>query len=78
MSVYGDLKVDHISPQGISTRVGMANGIAVYTPNSRRKFQFSLSKIQGVDFTSGKLHISFSAPSDVKPATYAEAELIIQ
>lgn len=77
MSVYGDLKVDHISPQNITTRVGIANGIAVYTPNEIRRFQFNLNKIQGVDFTSGKLHITFSAPSDVKPATYAEAELII-
>jgi len=77
MSVYGDLKVDHISPQGVSTRVGVANGIAIYTPNSRRKLQFSLNKVQEVDFTSGKLHITFSAPSDIKPATYAEAELII-
>ncbi|MCA1742306.1 MAG: hypothetical protein LC630_07575, partial [Bacteroidales bacterium] len=29
-SVYGDLAVDHVSPQGTVTKVGMANGVAVY------------------------------------------------
>jgi hypothetical protein len=74
-SVYGDLAVDHVSPQGIVTRVGAANGIAVYTPNTARRFQFNLNKVPGVDFKSGKLLVVFSASSDVKPARYAEAEL---
>jgi hypothetical protein len=74
-SVYGDLAVDHVSPQGIVTRVGAANGIAVYTPNTARRFQFNLNKVPGVDFRSGKLLVVFSASSDVKPVRYAEAEL---
>jgi P pilus assembly chaperone PapD len=77
-SVYGDLTVDHVSPQGKVTRVGVANGIAVYTPNLIRHFQFSLNKVQGVDFSTGKLLVIFSAPSDVKPARYAEAELSLR
>jgi hypothetical protein len=78
MSVYGDLTVDHVSPQGKITRVGIANGIAVYTPNSIRRFQFNLNNLSGIDFKSGTLRIIYSAPSDVKPARYAEAELPIQ
>jgi hypothetical protein len=78
MSVYGDLVVDHISPQGKITRAGIANGIAVYTPNTVRRFQFNLNKIPGIDYRSGTLRIRYSAPSDVKPAKYAEAELILQ
>lgn len=74
-SVFGDLAVDHVSPQGTVTSVGIANGIAVYTPNTTRKFQFRLNKVPGIDFNSGKLIIRYSAPSDVKPLTYAEAEL---
>lgn len=74
-SVYGDLTVDHISTQGKVTRVGIANGIAVYTPNASRLFQLPLNKVQGADFRSGTLRIIFSAPSDVKPVRYAEAEL---
>jgi len=77
-SVYGDLAVDHVSPQGKVTRVGAANGIAVYTPNSARRFQFNLNKMPGVDFRTGKLLVVFSASSDVKPAKLAEAELLLR
>jgi hypothetical protein len=74
-SVYGDLAVDHVSPQGTVTRVGAANDIAVYTPNTARRFQFNLNKVPGVDLKSGKLLVVFSASSDVKPVKLAEAEL---
>ncbi|HLP74825.1 MAG TPA: hypothetical protein VK155_18110 [Bacteroidales bacterium] len=74
-SVYGDLTVYHISSQGRETKVAMANGIAVYTPNNRRIFKLNLNKVPGVDYTTGTLRTIFSAPSDVKPERYAEAEL---
>jgi len=77
-SVYGDLAVDHISSDGAITRVGIANGIAVYTPNSIRYFQFGLNKIPGVDYKSGKLLVVFSSSSDVKPEKFAEAELLLK
>jgi len=77
MSFYGDLAVDHISAQGKVTRVGVANGVAVYTPNTTRRFQFNLNKTEGVDFKSGKLRVTYSAPSDVKPVKYAEAEMAL-
>jgi len=75
MSFYGDLTVDHISPQGRIIRVGIANGVAVYTPNTTRRFQFNLNNVQGVNFRTGTLRVIYTAPSDVKPARYAEAEL---
>jgi hypothetical protein len=75
MSVYGDITVDYISTQGKITRVGVANGVAVYTPNTLRQFQFNLNIVPGVDFRSGTLRVIYSAPSDVKPLRYAEAEL---
>jgi hypothetical protein len=78
MSVYGDLAIDHISPQGTITRVGIANGLAIYTPNALRKFQMNLNPAQGVDFAAGKLRVTFSASSDVKPEKYAEAELVLR
>jgi P pilus assembly chaperone PapD len=76
-SVYGDLAVDHVSLQGTVTRVGIANGVAVYTPNTRRRFEFSLINTEGIDLKSGRLIIIFSAPSDVKPEKYAEAVLML-
>ena len=78
MSVFGDITVDHISTRGEITRVGMANGVAVYTPNTVRKFQFNLSKIPGVDFNTGNIRVIYSAPSDVKPVRYAEAEIVLR
>jgi P pilus assembly chaperone PapD len=78
MSVYGDLAIDYISPQGTTTRVGIANGVAVYTPNNVRKFSLRLNRIVGVDFHSGRLHLTYSASSDVKPAIYAESELSLK
>jgi P pilus assembly chaperone PapD len=77
MSVYGDLTVDHISTDGKISRVGIANGIAVYTPNTVRKVRFNLNNIAGVDFRAGTLRVIYSAPSDVKPVRYAEAELTL-
>jgi hypothetical protein len=77
-SVYGDLKVDHISPQGKVTKVGAANGIAVYTPNLTRQFKFSLYDVPEVDFSSGKLLIEFSSSSDVRLEKYAKSELVLQ
>jgi len=76
-SVYGDISVDHVSPLGTVTRVGIANGIAVYTPNTRRSFEFSLFNDKGVDYRAGNLLVIYSAPSDVKPEKYAEAELML-
>lgn len=76
-SVYGDITVDHISPQGVVTRVGTANGIAVYTPNTKRSFEFGLYSDKGVNYGSGKLLVIYSAPSDMKPEKYAEAELML-
>lgn len=75
MSVYGDLSVTHISPSGKKTNVGKANGIAVYTPNAARRFQVALFRNTGVDFSSGTLHVEYSAPSDAKSMKFAEADL---
>ncbi len=78
ISVYGDLVVNHISSQGKATRVGVANGIAVYTPNLVRNFAVNLTPPEGVNLKSGKIRVTYSAPSDVKPEKYAEAELVLR
>lgn len=75
MSVYGDLTVTHVSAEGTETIVGVVNGIAVYTPNALRKFRLELNPPEGVSLDSGKLLITYNAQSDVKPETYASAQL---
>lgn len=75
MSVYGDLTVTHVSAEGTETIVGVVNGIAVYTPNALRRFRLELNPPEGVRLDSGKLLITYNAQSDVKPETYASAQL---
>lgn len=75
MSIYGDINVFHIDQAGKETKVGTVNGIAIYTPNQKRTFQFNLNKAEGIDFSKGRLKAVFSASSDVKPEKYAEAEV---
>jgi hypothetical protein len=75
MSVYGDLKVVHIAPDGKETVVGTANGISVYTPNQIRRFSMDIINKSNVDLHSGKLKITYSAQSDAKPEKFAEAIL---
>jgi hypothetical protein len=75
MSVYGDILVDHISPDGKTTRVGSANGVAVYTPNTIRKFKFNLNRVPGIDFSKGTLKIRYTVSSDIKKPINAETEV---
>jgi hypothetical protein len=76
-SVYGSLSVTHVSEDGTTTEVGLAKGIAVYTPNNIRKFNLNLINTEGLDLSSGKLKIIFSSISDIDQEIYDEAELIL-
>jgi P pilus assembly chaperone PapD len=78
MSSYGDIKVTHIAPDGKETLVGAVNGIAVYTPNQIRRFAMELDRKDNVDLHSGKLKVTYSAPSDAKPEIFAESILNIK
>ena len=72
MSVYGDIEVEHISPQSVATKVGTVRGIAVYTPNQLRKFQMDLDKKAKVDYHKGSLKITYTTQSDTKPEKLTE------
>ncbi len=76
-SVYGNLSVMHISADGTKTKVGIANGIAIYTPNSLRKFNLNLLNTEGVDLSKGLLKLTYSATSDLDSEVYDEAELVL-
>jgi hypothetical protein len=78
MSVFGDIEVNHISPQGKTTQVGIVRAVAVYTPIPARQFQMNLDKVKGVDFRSGKLEVVYLSSGDVKPVKLAKAELILK
>lgn len=65
MSVYGNLSVEHIAPDGTTTEVGLVKGISVYTPNSKRNFSLELRNSGEVDLGQGKLKISYSSDDKV-------------
>ncbi len=75
-SVYGHLKVQHVSADGKVTDAGIVKGIAVYTPNTVRHFQMTLTN-KDVNYQTGKLIVTYETASDVNPETMAEAELML-
>jgi P pilus assembly chaperone PapD len=77
MSVYGDLSVDYVSAQGKTISAGIKKGIAVYTPNPVRRFKLNLEQHPGIDYHSGKLHITYTTPVESKAAKIAETDLVL-
>lgn len=72
-SSYGELHVNHISTEGISTNVGLIQGYAVYAPGNLRRTKIKLNTMPSVDYTKGKLQVVYSTPN--QETTYAEAFL---
>jgi hypothetical protein len=60
MSVYGDISVDYLSPEGKEIRICSVKGMSVYTPNSVRHFRLPLQKNPAVNFNKGSLHIVYT------------------
>ena len=77
MSVYGDLTVEHVSPQGKVTQVGIARGVAIYTPNLLRRIRMNLDKKANVNYHSGKILVKYNSQSDIKPEILASGELLL-
>jgi hypothetical protein len=59
MSVYGDVFADYLSPDGRVIRVGSAQGMAVYVPNTLRKSKLELQRLPDVDYTRGALRLTY-------------------
>lgn len=75
-SVYGDISIDHVSEKGKTTTVGIAKGLAVYTPNPFRELHMELIKKPGINYHRGKLRITYSTSSKgTVPDPLAQAEL---
>lgn len=74
MSVYGDIEVDYILGDE-TTQVGLARGLAVYTPKEIRHFKLNLNN--KFDYTKGKLKVVYKTNNDLKPVALAEEELIL-
>lgn len=78
MSVYGDVSILHIAPNGKQTKIGLTKGVAVYVPNSMLRVQVELDGKSGVDLSKGKIRVLYSSQSETHPQKLAEAELVLQ
>lgn len=76
MSVYGDISVDHISPEGKISHAGTIQGVAVYTPTAARNFTILLDKKSGINYQQGKLNLAYSDQSP-KKVILAEKQIIL-
>ena len=74
-SVYGDVTVDYVSPQGKTTQVAVAKGLAVYTPTRQRYVHLPLERKPGVNYHTGKLRVAYTAKSKTVTEQLAQAEL---
>lgn len=77
MSVYGDISVKYTSPDGKVSDVGIVKGIAVYTPNTLRRFQLELKRLPEIDYRKGTLTVEYNTQSDDKSEKLAKAELTL-
>ncbi len=77
MSSYGELTVEHVAPDGVVKKVGLVKGIAVYTPNVRRRFQMDLDQVKGVDWSKGSLHIIYKTEKEGGAGDISEATLAL-
>jgi len=76
-SVYGDFRAIYLRENGEKPLViALANGIAVYTPNSVRHYSMPLSIPEGVSLDKGKIRILFlESGKDEQQGLIAEALL---
>lgn len=72
-SIYGDIRVNLVLSNGRTTKVGEVDGFAVYTPGKRRQCKIELKK--GIDYSKGKLVVTYISPAEDKGIKLAEAEL---
>jgi hypothetical protein len=77
MSFYGDITVDHISPEGAVTRVAGMKGVAVYMPNEMRHINLAVNQKPGIDFSKGKLHVVYNAQENQNQNTIAQSEVYL-
>jgi hypothetical protein len=75
MSVYGDISVYYTSASGKTTSAGTARGIAVYTPNTARRFRLTLDTKGDINYHSGRVSVEYSTGEDLHPVRIAGADL---
>ena len=77
MSVYGDVAVNYVSPEGKIIPVASAKGLALYTPTTIRHVNLELMDVPGVDYHKGSLKVSYSYDA-AKDKKLAEESIVLR
>jgi hypothetical protein len=78
MSVYGNISVEYVSPEGKVSQVGIAKGVAVYTPNVLRKIALYLNFPEdNMPNDQGTLRVVYTSASDIETTTLAESDALV-
>jgi hypothetical protein len=75
-SIYGNLTVTFVPARGKPSVVGLANGVAIYTPNPLRRAAIPLRAPPGVVLKNGSLHLAYTK-QEKGNETIAEADLLV-
>lgn len=78
MSSYGDVAVQYVSPDGKKIGVALSKGVAVYTPTAKRKIIIELEKGKKIDYTRGKLLVTYNEQQESGGSLLAEAEIALE
>lgn len=76
ISVYGNIRVHLLMPNGKTIKVGEVDGFAVYTPGEIRKCKIELKK--NIDYSKGKLVITYLTSPEDQGIKLAETELVLR
>lgn len=77
-SVYGDLEVEFTSSQGRKHVVKKMGGIAVYTPNTMRRFSLALDVPDGVTVAHGTLTVTYREGDSAPRPRFAAGQLVLE
>jgi len=78
ISLYGDITIQYVPPQGKFYQVGAALGVGVYTNINKRNLVVRLKNKSGQTFKNGKLKVQYINNEENKRIVYAEGELEIK
>ncbi|MFK8020780.1 MAG: molecular chaperone [Pseudomonadales bacterium] len=74
-SIYGDVNLWEITPQGEKRNIGRARGLAVYAPNHQRSFSIELDETKEVASPNSKLLLEYKEDPNFGGNLQANIEL---
>jgi len=63
-SAYGSLEAEFVPDKGGSMKVGIANGVGIYTELNRRIYNLPVRMTKGIKLQAGKLVVRYLTPKD--------------